>query len=538
MKSMAASVAHDDWVSWHEIYLRTQDLTLGPYAPIRYDPPPLTSYTGGVKVVVAPWQFDIYIPPSLHFYNELIDRVYRKVRMLVKVFQRPGTLRKQRTFEHPLDLNDWKICAVYINKSASTQLNKKRAVKYSRDWNCGVRFSSLPRRTRQLIEDAVDKLHVVEALLLSTDVTKHQPLISEINSISAVPFIRIQAYSNGGIINTVYTSSKGITKKKILALKKQQETDMNRGAYETSLITEFSTFLEHYYESRCPFPTGIKDAEEWRPRNAPGQSIGVRKSTRALMMLAKIKGGITKTTAIRIKGSKVKRKTSKTTKKSKGVGKSGSTTTTTTSEAAKKRTTKGKTTKKKTKSSEAAKKRNVAALIEQTTKQRALLRSKKCKLPGIGAAHYREFTNRKELAAGLKDRSLHYHYYEADPEERTRLELIAAPMKRPNVMKVFNAIKAITNLSRPILVILCGIHGMSAPVQADIWENSIEVVPKRKRNNRLAAFKEQYMNVDIYQRIYMLDFLKLFHFAMSKSVRAWLVEDSLMDELNELGYDV
>ncbi len=210
---MAASV-HDDWISPRELELREKGSTLGRYAPIRYDPPPLTSYTGTVPATITPWQFDVYSPM---FNIPRPKKSRHQYRTHAKIFQIHHRVN-QRIFEYLLDLDDWKICAVYINKRATTALDKQRAVKESRN----AKFSRLPKNKQQPFIEAVGNLHVVEALLLSTDIHRYEhALLSEIRPNHVVPFIKIRAYSNGSIISIVRTNNKGITKKKILALKKR-----------------------------------------------------------------------------------------------------------------------------------------------------------------------------------------------------------------------------------------------------------------------------------------------------------------------------
>ena len=196
----------------------------------------------------------------------------------------------------------------------------------------------------------------------------------------------------------------------------------------------------------------------------------------------------------------------------------------------------GKSTTKKSKAGKTSKKGKASKVGKSTTKkskEKAAASRKSKKSKASKSATLLLFSDRKQLAAGLKDRSLQYRYYMADPEERARLELIAQPMKRPNVMKVFNEIKVLTDDSRLMLENAYTTFGTEPEYNERLWEE-VEAIPKRSRNLRIAMFKDLYLATNIYQRVYLIDSYRLFNPSMETSIQAWLVETKLIEELEAI----
>ncbi len=393
-------------------------------------------------------------------------------------------------------------------------------------------------------------------------------------------------YRSAGYVSAIYRNSKQKTKhekKRSMILARLTKFATR---FKTEMTKESSTVRPYISAGTIYLDKVTKNiitdtAEQVTGRRRSTRTIvrsseGMRESKTTKAATSKQAEIVRKTTTASKKGKKIKAATSKQAEiaRKKSRAEQGKTTTASKKSTTIKMTTaskKSKTTKKATKRSKKAATSKQAEIVRKTTtaskkskmtksKQAEIVRkkskaeqgttttaSKKSKMTKKAtkkskttkkskkAATHSLFADRKQLTVAWRNRSLHYHYYEANDEERARLEAIAKLIKRPNITRVLNAIKAITDASKDTLQYITDVLHYPPESNLRLWEE-IETIPKRSRNLRRAMFSDLYNNSNIRQRIYLLDSYKLFNPALGKPIRKWLESNDLIAELVEAGY--
>ena len=148
-------------------------------------------------------------------------------------------------------------------------------------------------------------LYQLKAVLLSTNAGKYinQFRLNPSGREYGAPLLKLTGSSKGGNVLFDRVSEYGITRAGVIQQKRESDNigytylsnpehkykrEGPLNAYEKALAANFRAFVEQFFDPRCPFPESAENVEEWKPWNAPGQTAGIRASTRALMLLAKI----------------------------------------------------------------------------------------------------------------------------------------------------------------------------------------------------------------------------------------------------------